>query len=541
MLVFSVVFLLLSGIVLLFSLLHVGPHEVVVLNYSFPIGLKPLPPGRIIAREGEQGIRAKYYGPGYHWVLFVHVLGHKHRYPFFEVPEGKFGIVEAVDGDPLPVDVVFARALPRDLLFDVDEFLRLGGQKGPQPWIYQSGKYPYNGVFWKWRLVDRFVPAPTWIKRADNGEQQEVSGFGIVTSFIGPELAEDEKHLVFGKDVEAATDRYQDVAKFLDPVVGGNAGPQPSKITTSVAIHPLGFKIEPEPATFVPPGYVGVRVTSAGEEPTDVQFIPKTDPYFVKPKREYVHLLPKQVVVAGVPPPPPLRGYLKEVYNPGEHFVHPQKEEVVMVPTSPRKICFDDHPGAVLPSIDDVEIPGGYRIGLTAEVIIQCEPDRAPAVVAKFGSFEKALSEFIIPRAGDGIRAGISEHPLPVFVAGERGKVRDSILKSLIPIFRPMHLRVVGVTILNFDLTSDPNTKAFVEAEIRKLNAAVQELAEKARIPVEEARAQANEKGAEADAKLLARRLKVLGDALGDDPSLGAMIVGGLALLGEILPALRSK
>jgi hypothetical protein len=104
----------------------------------------PLPTGQIIARAGEMGPQAEILGPGWHFGF----------YPFtyqvridrvISVPSGQVGFVTARDGQPLPVDEMFAPAWTsaQDML-NPTIFLAKGGQRGPQTTILTPGTYRYN-------------------------------------------------------------------------------------------------------------------------------------------------------------------------------------------------------------------------------------------------------------------------------------------------------------------------------------------------------------------------------------------------------------
>src|SRR3954468_14276893 len=85
-------------------LVNVGAREIAIKERRY-FGAK-MPPGRVVATEGEVGIQADVLKPGLHLI----------KYPFerivrkvalIESNSDELGIVEAVDGEPMPPGVMF--------------------------------------------------------------------------------------------------------------------------------------------------------------------------------------------------------------------------------------------------------------------------------------------------------------------------------------------------------------------------------------------------------------------------------------------------
>src|SRR5882757_5150299 len=86
-------------------LVNVGAKEIAIKERRY-FGAK-MPPGRVVATEGEVGIQADVLKPGLHLI----------KYPFerivrkvalIEINSDELGIVEAVDGEPMPPGTMFA-------------------------------------------------------------------------------------------------------------------------------------------------------------------------------------------------------------------------------------------------------------------------------------------------------------------------------------------------------------------------------------------------------------------------------------------------
>src|SRR6185369_17186268 len=92
---------------------------------------KRMPPGRVVATEGEVGIQADVLKPGLHLIKwpFEKVV---RKVPLIEIGSDEMGIIEAVDGEPNPPGQIFApdRAQNAHNLFqDPIAFIKLGGVK----------------------------------------------------------------------------------------------------------------------------------------------------------------------------------------------------------------------------------------------------------------------------------------------------------------------------------------------------------------------------------------------------------------------------
>src|SRR5437868_14778053 len=78
---------------------HVGAKEIAIKERRY-FGRK-MPPGRVVATEGEVGIQADVLKPGLHLIRypFEQVVS---KVPLIEIGSDEMGVVEAIDGEPLP-------------------------------------------------------------------------------------------------------------------------------------------------------------------------------------------------------------------------------------------------------------------------------------------------------------------------------------------------------------------------------------------------------------------------------------------------------
>ena len=79
-------------------LVNVGAREIAIKERRY-FGAK-MPPGRVVATEGEVGIQADVLKPGLHLIKypFERIV---RKVPLIEIGADELGIVEAVDGEPM--------------------------------------------------------------------------------------------------------------------------------------------------------------------------------------------------------------------------------------------------------------------------------------------------------------------------------------------------------------------------------------------------------------------------------------------------------
>lgn len=144
------------------SYVIVGADEVGHLKKKFLAA--PLPPGKIIAADGEKGPQARILGPGFHFEFLIRVLNDVEYFPVITIPKGQYGILKAEDGLALREDQFIADPWPQgkaENMLNAEYFLTQGkGQKGPQLDILPPGKYRLNQYLFKVRLA-KALEVPT--------------------------------------------------------------------------------------------------------------------------------------------------------------------------------------------------------------------------------------------------------------------------------------------------------------------------------------------------------------------------------------------
>lgn len=248
--IFSILPLLIVGFVLLIVLLlilrrifvNVGAREIAIKERQY-LGAK-MPPGRVVATEGEVGIQADVLKPGLHLIKypFERVV---RKVPLIEIGADELGIVEAIDGEPMPPGIVFApdRAQNAHNNFqDPIAFIKQGGVKGIQLRTLPPGLWPIHPYLFRVSIAKTtMIP------------QGKV---GVMTAVDGAPL---DPGRLLGKAIEGHKN-FQDAEQYIGS--RGQKGPQVDILTPGTyRVHTQSMPIEGGNAT--KPGMFYVRLFDA--------------------------------------------------------------------------------------------------------------------------------------------------------------------------------------------------------------------------------------------------------------------------------------
>jgi uncharacterized membrane protein YqiK len=193
---------------------NVGAREIAIKERRY-VGAK-MPPGRVVATEGEVGIQADVLKPGLHLIKypFEKVV---RKVPLIEIGADELGIIEAVDGEPMPPGRIFApdRAQNAHNNFqDPIAFIKRGGVKGIQLRTLPPGLWPIHPYLFR-----------VSVAKATMIPQGKV---GVVTAADGDPL---DPGRLLGKAISDHRN-FQDAEQFI--ASGGQKGPQVDILTPGV-------------------------------------------------------------------------------------------------------------------------------------------------------------------------------------------------------------------------------------------------------------------------------------------------------------------
>ncbi|HZM98969.1 MAG TPA: hypothetical protein VFB70_06235, partial [Pyrinomonadaceae bacterium] len=193
---------------------NVGAREIAIKERRY-LGAK-MPPGRVVATEGEVGIQADVLKPGLHLIKFPFEKVVR-KVPLIEIGADEMGIIEAVDGEPMPPGRIFApdRAQNAHNNFqDPIAFIKRGGVKGIQLRTLPPGLWPIHPYLFR-----------VSVAKATMIPQGKV---GVVTAADGDPL---DAGRLLGKAISDHRN-FQDAEQFI--ASRGQKGPQVDILTPGV-------------------------------------------------------------------------------------------------------------------------------------------------------------------------------------------------------------------------------------------------------------------------------------------------------------------
>jgi uncharacterized membrane protein YqiK len=102
----------------------IGESEVGVVTKK--ISNKSLPPGRMIATNGEAGIQSETLSPGWHFGYWS-VVFKVDKAPLTNIEPGQLGLVMAIDGNQITSNRILAKSVDCDNFQSAKAFLNNGG------------------------------------------------------------------------------------------------------------------------------------------------------------------------------------------------------------------------------------------------------------------------------------------------------------------------------------------------------------------------------------------------------------------------------
>lgn len=381
-----VVFLIL--IFILPGIFVIGANEVGIMTKKMTG--KKLPEGTVVARNGENGLQAAVLMPGIYWKFWVFWKWEKEKVTV--IPPGKIGIVESIDGQPLPPHRMLGDAVECSSFQDAKKFLDNGGFRGGQIDTIRPGSYRINTKVFKINIADA-----TTIDKNQVGlvvaEDGKVLPNGYV---IAPEPGE--------PGATQQHQHYQDGQEFIRE--GGYRGPQletlqPGQYYINIAL----FRVTLAPIAEVAPGYVAVIRSNVGAELEHVFDKPDSQnntPGLKGPVHEEIE---KLLITNKY-----TRGIWREPVAPGKYNLNTIAYTPYLVPTSAVTIDWAGE-GKIGTEVKGVTSEGvlykfnplrvtsmdGFQLDVNVRMIIRVKPENAAFIIARFGSVDNLIDQIVHP------------------------------------------------------------------------------------------------------------------------------------------------
>lgn len=361
-----------------------------------------LPPGRLIALDGEAGYQARMLPPGWHFPVW----GWKYRVmkvPVVDVSPGEIGLVVAADGEPIPSERLLGHEIECDQFQDAEAFLKNGGERGRQLAFLTAGRYRIN-------------PALFTVITPDNATEHgmrphDLRVLSVPSDKVGIVTALDGRPIPSGDlagPLVAGHDSYQRGQAFI--VAGGSRGLQEEVVLAgSWNLNPWFASVELVPMTEIPIGYVGVVVSYVGKEHLDLSGDDFTHGDLVERGRKGVWIDP---------------------LLPGKHPVNTRVMRVELVPTTNIVLNWaartEAHQYDAKLSPITVRSKDGFSFTLDVSQIIHVGMKSAPRVISRVGSMQNLVDHVLQPTVANYFRNSAQEVSVLEFLSARSQRQKEA-------------------------------------------------------------------------------------------------------------------
>jgi len=396
---FVVVFPLVFGPLVL-GAVFIRERQVGVVVKKF--GGRSLPPGQLIALNGEAGYQADTLSPGLHfgfWRWQYRII----KMPVTVVPQGEIALVLAEAGASIPTERILGQVVDCDNFQDARKFLVNGGEKGRQLGILTAGTYRINGALFN---VITSMTASQHGMSADQLQLQRVQPdqVGIVTTLDGRSIDAGE----IAGPVIAGHDNFQNAHAFLTG--GGRRGLQEQILLSGTwNLNPWFAQVEQVPMVQIPIGYIGVVISFVGMAHVDVSGL------------EFKHGDLVNVGHKGV--------WVTPLY-PGKHPLNTRVMRVELVPTTNIVLNWATrteahHFDEKLSSIT-VRSKDGFAFSLDVAQIIHVGALDAPKVISRVGSMQNLVDHVLQPIVGNYFRNSAQHYTVLDFLSARSERQQEA-------------------------------------------------------------------------------------------------------------------
>ncbi|AXI02266.1 SPFH domain-containing protein [Aquirhabdus parva] len=424
---------------------------------------KDLPPGKIIALNGEAGDQVDALASGIHYGYWPWQYSVQNE-PLTKISTGYVGIVESRDGAPLADGNIIGLHVECDMFQDARSFLAKGGQRGPQAMVIPEGSYRINSLLFSVTTVPLTVINKNQI--------------GIVEAHGGTPIPVGR---VLAKHVNC--NMFQDAHKFLTS--GGERGPQISIIPNGqYRINPRLFSVKAVDSVDIPDNMVGIVTTKEGASLPTGEIAGKEVPrhnlfqdgqafisaggykglqeqvilagrYFINPMFatvEVVQMTEVPIANAGVViayvgdegkdvtgadfkhgnlVSRGQKGVWVEPLDPGKYPINPYTHKVECVPTANVVLNWatgksEAHNLDKNLSTITVRSSDGFTFNLDVSQIIHIPRGDSPKVIARFGSVGNLVTQVLEPTIGNYFRNTAQSSDVIDFLKGRTQRQADA-------------------------------------------------------------------------------------------------------------------
>lgn len=374
----------------LFGIAMIPDDGIGIVTKKFGFVSSRLPDGRVIALNREAGFQADTLAPGLYWGYWPWQYS-VDTAKFITIPQGKVGIVEAIDGNPIPTGRILGQHVECDCFQSARDFLSHGGQRGPQSDVIPPGTYRINSQAFKITLCEALVIP-----------QGKV---GIVTTLEGDPPGTND----IAGPIVPNHNAFQNAHAFV--ASGGRKGLQEQVMLAGMYyLNPLFVKVGTIEMVDIPIGSVGVVVSFVGPEGKDIS------------GAEFTH---GNIVAKGE------RGVWATPLDPGRYPINLMIARIEVVPTTNIVLNWADskteaHNLDKELSTITVRSQDGYAFNLDVSQIIHVSREDAPRVIARFGTMVNLVTQVLEPTIGNYFRNSAQSSDVMDFLKGRSQRQKEA-------------------------------------------------------------------------------------------------------------------
>lgn len=384
------------------GLVVIGDREVGIVSKKFSFGGKALPPGDLIALNGEAEYQADTLPPGWHWGYWP-LQYNVRKESLTVVPQGEIGLIIAAGGSSIPPQRILGKVTESDNFQDARKFLKSGGEKGRQLGILTGGSYRINTALF---TVITAANAAKHGMIPENLKLYKIAPdkVGIVTTYDGVPIQDGE----IAGAIIPNHDNFQNAQKFITG--GGRRGLQEQVLLSgSWNLNPWFVGVEQAAMTEIPIGYVGAVISYVGKTSEDVSGAAFTHGNLVNVGNKGVWVTP---------------------LYPGKHPLNTRILKVELVPTTNIVLNWsgktERHSYDSQLSSLTVRSQDGFAFDLEVAQIIHVGALDAPKVISRVGSMQNLVDHVLQPTIGNYFRNSAQAYSVLDFLSARSGRQAEA-------------------------------------------------------------------------------------------------------------------
>lgn len=397
---------------------------------------------------GEKGVQIEVLPPGDYRVNPL--LFNIQLVKMVVIERGEVGIIYSQDGLPLREGQLFADSINGHNDYqNIEEFLKNGGQKGPQINVLKPGQYKINTSFFKVKKV-----------AATNVPHDKI---GLVTANAGVALPKNEIVAISIPNHNS----FQDGQAFLDN--GGQKGRQNEYLSSGLYyLNTDLFSVEQIKQFEVMTGYVGVLTSFIGVEPSQEIETALSGSQVSTNSATSEEVMSETAIM-----PENYKGIQHKILRPGLYPINTYAYSAQLIDITNISIEWENNSSSKS-QFNPLQVlsKDGFQLTVAVKVIVRVKPQQAPLLVAKVGGIEKLIKDVVDPIISSSFRNQASKASAISFLQ-DRSLEQENSEQHVREELAKYNVECVSVLITNIEIPQDlmqtQTKKIIAEQEIAQL------------------------------------------------------------------------